>query len=327
MFIAIAGFFVINITLLGTAHPKNSAKFVFSTFTNATGWENDGVAFMVGLVSPAFSYSGLDAPVHLIEELRDAKKVVPRVIMLTVAIGFVTMFITTIVVAFCMVDLESILSTSTGVPIIQIFYNATNNVGASCFLTFIMLYSFTVATFTGFQVANRVVWAFSRDNGLPLSRFFAQVHPTLGIPLNAAILCWAIIAVLGCIYLGSTTAFGALAGCNALLTMLSYSFPIGLLLFGRRKFMEPSSFPLGNLFGPIVNGLAFAYIVFMFVFFDFPYVMPVTQDNMNYSPAVISAVFLLSFVLWFVRGRKVYTGPKVEINSDEVYAVELKTEL
>lgn len=43
-----------------------------------------------------------------------------------------------------------------------------------------------------------------RDGGLPASRFFATVHPTLKIPLNALILSVVVVIAFGCIFLGSS---------------------------------------------------------------------------------------------------------------------------
>lgn len=43
-----------------------------------------------------------------------------------------------------------------------------------------------------------------RDGGLPASRFFAKVHPTLKLPLNALILSVVVVIAFGCIFLGSS---------------------------------------------------------------------------------------------------------------------------
>lgn len=99
--------------------------------------------------------------------------------------------------------------------------------------------------------------------------------------MKAALLCWATVAILGCIYLGSTTAFNALVGCNVLLADISFMFPFALLLFGRRKIMKVSKFPLGNFWGPVINAIALGWIIFMVIFFDFPFVYPVTPGNMS----------------------------------------------
>lgn len=43
-----------------------------------------------------------------------------------------------------------------------------------------------------------------RDGGLPASKFFAKVHPTLKLPLNALILTVVVVICFGCIFLGSS---------------------------------------------------------------------------------------------------------------------------
>jgi choline transport protein len=55
--ICITAFVTINIVLLACA-PKETSTFVFATFTNTTGWTSPGMAFIVGLTCPAFSYGG-----------------------------------------------------------------------------------------------------------------------------------------------------------------------------------------------------------------------------------------------------------------------------
>jgi amino acid transporter len=51
------------------------------------------------------------------------------------------------------------------------------------------------------------IWAeadIHRDGGLPASKFFARVHPTLQLPLNALILTVVVVICFGCIFLGSS---------------------------------------------------------------------------------------------------------------------------
>lgn len=56
---------VISIVLLSTS-PKTDAKFVFTNFSNTTGW-SDGTAWMLGLLQSALSMIGyvLFQPEHI----------------------------------------------------------------------------------------------------------------------------------------------------------------------------------------------------------------------------------------------------------------------
>jgi len=46
-----------------------STKFVFRTWINNTGWNNNPVAFLTGLVNPLYSLGGLDGVSHITEEM------------------------------------------------------------------------------------------------------------------------------------------------------------------------------------------------------------------------------------------------------------------
>jgi choline transport protein len=79
---------VISITILATA-PKNSAKFVFTEFSNETGW-SDGVSWMLGLLQSALSLIGFDAASHMAEEMPRPARDVPHAMLYAIGVGGVT---------------------------------------------------------------------------------------------------------------------------------------------------------------------------------------------------------------------------------------------
>lgn len=60
----VLGLFAIVVTLWVLA-PTANARDVFTQFTNAGGWNSEGTAFMVGLLSPIVSLIGFDCAVHM----------------------------------------------------------------------------------------------------------------------------------------------------------------------------------------------------------------------------------------------------------------------
>ena len=88
----IAGFFAILVPLwvLG---PRSSSAEVWTTFEDAGGWGNNGLACLVGIISPVVSMLGSDAATHMSEELRNASKSLPRSMISTAifngSLGFV----------------------------------------------------------------------------------------------------------------------------------------------------------------------------------------------------------------------------------------------
>jgi choline transport protein len=58
--------------------------------------------------------SGLDATLHLAEECLEPERIVPKAVMVTVIIGFLTAFPFSIAVIYSYRDVESSLSSATG---------------------------------------------------------------------------------------------------------------------------------------------------------------------------------------------------------------------
>lgn len=54
------GWLVVLVTVVACAPTYQSPEFVFRTWINNTGWENNVIAFAVGLVNPLYSLGGLD---------------------------------------------------------------------------------------------------------------------------------------------------------------------------------------------------------------------------------------------------------------------------
>jgi choline transport protein len=123
-----------------------------------------------------------------------------------------------------------------------------------------------------------------------------------------------VIVILSFINIGSSTAFNAIISLSTVALYVSYLIPISCLvlkrLSGERIAWGP--WTLGR-FGPAINIFALCYGVFICIFLPFPSQQPVTALNMNYAAPVFGFVILFAVMDWCVRGRKVYVGPKREI--------------
>jgi choline transport protein len=207
---SLLSFLVILVTVPSVAPTHQQAKFVFATFINNTGWEQGGIAFIVGLVNTNWSFACLDAATHLAEEVHNPERMVPIAIMGTVAIGFVTSWFFSMAMFFSIVgDFADIGGTATFVPILELFYKALNNVGGAIFLEALI-----IATGFGCLVAShtwqsRLCWSFARDRGLPGHKWLSQVDKRLDVPLYAHFVSCVIVAIVGCLYLASLTAFNS----------------------------------------------------------------------------------------------------------------------
>lgn len=79
----------------------------------SNGWPN-AIAYLTGLSTPQFMLSGLDAALHLAEECLEPERIVPRAVMVTVLIAFVTAFPFAIAAVYSCKDVAAVLDDPTG---------------------------------------------------------------------------------------------------------------------------------------------------------------------------------------------------------------------
>ncbi|KAJ6113388.1 hypothetical protein N7523_006705 [Penicillium sp. IBT 18751x] len=312
---SIGGFVIVCITVLACASPDyNTAKFVFANFINTTGWP-DGVAWLLGLLQGGLGVTAFDAVVHMIEEVPNASVEGPKIMVTCVGIGTVTGAIFLIVLLFVAGDMNEVTTSPAG-PLLQILIDATKNkIGAICLLMFPIV-CLILAILSVMTTSSRMIFAFARDGGLPASRFFATVHPTLKLPLNALILTVVVVICFGCIFLGSSSAFNAIISASVVALDLSYMMPILVNCLQGRNALPERKWKLPRAVGWFCDIVSLAYIILTTVLFVFPPSRTVTGSSMNYCIAAFAVIILISVFQWFVDGRKNYTGPRIDLALD-----------
>ncbi|CCF60391.1 hypothetical protein KAFR_0K00360 [Kazachstania africana CBS 2517] len=302
LYISLFSFFTITITVLACSSGKfNDSKFVFATFYNETGWKSSAIAFIVGLINPAWSFSCLDCATHMAFEVEKPERVIPMAIMGTIAIGFLTSFAYVISMFFSIRNIQDVLNSNSGAPILEIYNQALGNKAGAVILGCLVLFTSFGCVIACHTWQARLCWSFARDKGLPYSRFWSQVNPTFGVPLHAHLMSCTLISIIGLLYLASSTAFNSLITACIAFLLLSYSIPVICLLL-RKRDMNRGPFWLGK-FGLFSNIVLLAWTVFSLVFFSFPSQIPVNRNNMNYVSVVIAGYTFFSVSYWFVKGK------------------------
>ena len=99
---------------------------------------------------------------------------------------------------FVIKDIDEILNAPSGLPLIQLYYQATD----SRVITVLLMVAFAVCFFacvvaiiTG---SSRALWSAARDECFPRSDLWKQISPRFGMPLNAVIIqaAFSIVRVL-----------------------------------------------------------------------------------------------------------------------------------
>jgi choline transport protein len=312
----IFGFFAIFITLWVLA-PRSPASQVFGKagFQDNAGWGSIGLSCLVGQLAPVFSLLGSDAATHMSEELRDASYTLPRAMIWTAVSNSIMGFLMLVTVCICLGDVESIISTKTGYPHIQVFYNATGSLAGASVMTAITTVMGIFACVNNVATSSRQLFAFARDSGMPFSAFLSEVRPGWDIPLNSVLVSFAISVLLSLINIGSTVAFNSIAslGTGALLSSYIISISCLFLKRWRNEPLLPSRFRLGKS-GIWINGIAVVYLSIALLFGFFPSYPHPTVDLMNWNVLIYGFVVIFSLVYFYFKGRHVYVGPVEYVN-------------
>ncbi|KAL3249038.1 hypothetical protein ABHI18_011801 [Aspergillus niger] len=304
--------------------------FVFCDFVNQTGWP-DGVAWLLGLLQGGLGVTAFDAVAHMIEEIPQPSIKGPKIMVVCVGIGTFTGAVFLIVLLFVAGNMDEVVNSSAG-PLLEILIHATNNrVGGICLLM-LPLVCLLFATLSVMTTSSRMIFAFARhltpspkfrkarrltsnrDGGLPASKFFARVHPRLGLPLNALMLTAFVVIIFGCIYLGSSSAFNAIISASVVALDLSYAMPIAVNCLRGRRTLPDRKWKVPNAIGWVIDTISLSYIALTTVLFLFPPDRPVTGSSMNYCIVAFAIIVIVSVIQWVVDGRKNFTGPRVDLS-------------
>jgi amino acid transporter len=174
-----------------------------------------------------------------------------------------------------------------------------------------------------------MIYAFSRDGGLPGSKLWHRINPKTRTPTNAVWLGVVVSAVVGALSLvqkdGYSVAFFALTGICVVGLYISYVIPIFLRLRNPDFVQGP-----WNLKGysKIVGWISVVWVVFISILFVsplFPQWRWWKSDEVN-AANFTGPMILLAFVgvgLWWVASaKKWFTGPKVQGSPEELAAIE-----
>jgi amino acid transporter len=244
------------------------------------------------------------------EEVRDADRYVPISLFWSyignslMAIVFLTTYL------FALPSVEDAIADPSGYPFLYVFKGAMGPAGVNT-LTIIVLLVVSAANINFGASTARQTFAFARDNGLPFSAWLAKVHTSKEIPANAILITCLITALLSLINIGSLVAFNAIISLQIVSLMFTYFCSLSCVLYRRiyhSELLPVARWSLGR-WGPLVNGVGLAYVVFAFFWSFWPNETPVDAETFNWSLVMFLGVFMLALVMYAVEGKKVYVGP------------------
>ncbi|POY70549.1 hypothetical protein BMF94_6463 [Rhodotorula taiwanensis] len=283
----------------------NSGKFVFTELINRTGYTSNGIVFIIGMVSGAYSIMGYDSIAHLCEEMYEPAINAPRAMLGSVLISVPAGLLFILAFLFTVKDIDTVATQL--FPILYVLEQATLSTAGAIVLT-VALSSLTaaVASISSQATASRVIWSFALDGGIPFSRWFTKISSTNHVPVRALLVVCVTEMLLVLIYIGNAPLFNSILVLAISLLNLSYAVPISLMLFrGRPSGQLPKApFRLPRVLGMICNSVAIVYQVFISIMLFLPTYHPVTAGNMNFAVAIFGGFHLLGGIYWFFGGQK-----------------------
>ena len=283
--------------------------FVWRDWQNQTGWRSNGFVFCAGMLNAAFACGTPDLITHAGQETTQPSRNIPLAILVQFVVGFVTGVCYMIAIFYGISDLDAVIDGPYGFfPLTEIYRQVTGSAGGALGILIVSLIPLTIGILGVYVTASRLLWALACDGATPFSGLLSRVSPTHKNPFNSILLCGLISTVLGCIYMGNTTAFSAFVGSFVVLSTLSYLAAILPHMCTRRSTLQPGWFWMKGIVGYVVNGVASLYIMAFVVIFCFPAAMPVDAESMNYTCLITGGVSLFAAAFWFWR-RKEYRGP------------------
>ncbi|KDP32853.1 hypothetical protein JCGZ_12145 [Jatropha curcas] len=315
----VIGGLVVIIMLPLVARPTQPVSYVFSHFETApeaTGISSKPYAVIMSVLLSNYCLSGYDTAAYLTEETKGADRTGPIAILSTIGIISAFGWGYNLALTFSIKDLNHLYdpNNETGGALVpaQIMYDAfrgryNNGGGAVIFLCIIWgSYFFSGLSIT--TTAGRVVYALSRDKGIPFSHVWRRIHPKYKVPRNAVWLCAAIAIMLGLPILKLDVVFTAIISINTSGWVGGYVVPIFARLVMSEDDFKPGPFYLGRARRPVCF-IAFLWICYTCSTFLLPTSYPIKWKTFNYAPVALGVCLSLIMLWWVMDARKWFKGP------------------
>jgi len=307
---------IVGLLFLLPSHHQ-SASFVFTKFVNNTGIGIPIYVFFIGLLLAQYTFTGYDASAHMTEETRNPAIAGPRGIVLSIVVSLFAGWLLLIGMTQAIGDYAK--EAVAVVPPAAIFVDALGHNWA-VFLMIIVVGAQFYCGMSSVTANSRMIYAFSRDNAIPGSRFWHRINPRTRTPTNSIWFATVGAFLLGLPYLWSYTAYAAVTSIAVIGLYIAYGIPILLRLRAGDSFQR-GPWHLGRWSRPI-GTIAVIWIAFIAILFVLPQAAPITALNFNYAIVAVGVVLIGTGAWWLLSARNWFTGPRVQGTAEELARIE-----
>ncbi|KAK4499679.1 hypothetical protein PRZ48_010197 [Zasmidium cellare] len=301
----------------GAGYASNA--FVWTEWQNLTGWSSDGLVFLMGMLNGAYAIGTPDGVCHLCEELPRPRVNIPKGIAAQLTAGFLSTFVFYVAILYGVTSLDEVYATNiTALPLGAMFQQCVRSNAGTFALLFLFTFNIIITVPGAWIAAGRMLWTLGRDDATPFPSFVRHISPTWRNPFNAQVICCVGGTILGCIYIGSATAFNAFVASFTVFTTMSYCAAILPHILTGRRHVTPGPFWMKGILGYIIMGIACAYILVFNVLYMFPYSYPVANAQaMNWTSVMFAGITGLLALGYLWKRSHGYVGPRVVMDAHD----------
>lgn len=325
------GVFIIVIWTVMSAHTLQDSSFVFldEGYNNDTGWTSIPFVCMVGSLAAASTFTGYDTAAHVAEETQVSHSATPLSMIFSTINTLVVGLVLIAGMNYCVHDYESLLPNinddmkQQGHEAYTLLWKQTVGKEVTILFLIIVFIAIEFSNCANLTSAARMVYSFSRDEALPWSEVWYHVDVHTGTPTRAIWFTIIVAYVLCLPGLWNSEALAALFSLTATGLYTSYIIPIVLRVTVAKDNFQPAEFNLGE-YSIRLGWFSIMWGVFMIVILCLPPTYPVTVENFNYAPIILSITLLYAFAVWCFSAKHWFRGANVsnfnEIQSCKQYA-------
>ena len=291
------------------------------------------LAFFFSLLQANWTYTGYDASAHVAEETVGARVASAWGLFLSVAVSAVVGFIFLFALSTHLPNLSTLFPTTLddttlptasqyyfggGVAVIDILvYNLGSTLGN--LLSAAIAIAMAFCGLSSVASAGRMLFAFSRDDGLPGSGWLKKVSHRYRTPANSLIamvvVSW--LFTVAAFIVGTGTAIIIVTAISTIFLYAAYGVVI-YLGATTSDWLKERVWSLGRWSKPVAY-LAIFWVVVLMVLFSWP-----TSGNISWPFMVGTVIVLLIYYFGWARSR--FMGPKVMGQEAELTELEREFE-
>jgi amino acid transporter len=342
--IGIVAIVVVLLLLVGKPDQSGLTLFAVQPLDTAGSWNNDlgfvnlqygaaatypvFLAFFFSLLQANWTYTGYDASAHVAEETVGARVASAWGVFLSVAVSAVVGYVFLLLLTLHLPSMSQLFPSSLETPVqasaSQYYFGG--GVAVISILEYnlaqfgdILAAGIAIAmSFCGLSsvaAAGRMLFAFSRDDGIPGSSWLKKVSHRYRTPANAliAIVVVSWLFTVAAFIVGTGTAIIIVTAVSTIFLYAAYGICI-YLGATTNEWLKERVWSLGRWSKPVAR-IAVFWIVVLMILFSFP-----TSGNISWPFMLATLVLLLVYYYGWARAR--FQGPRIMGAEAELTEIE-----